>query len=80
MIDMRRKNANWAIAVEDGSVPSWERVGIAVLMDLRDELQEIKRELHTLNGLLHCPNFQAIPSKLDRISRNTLKPRKAAKK
>ena len=30
-------------------------------------LQEIRDELKTLNALLHCPNFQAIPKKLDAI-------------
>lgn len=42
---------------------------IGLLMDLRDELQR-------LNNLLHCPNFQAVPRKLDQIRANTTKPRK----
>ena len=46
-----------------------QRIIMCVLLVIRDE---IKR----LNALLHCPNFQAIPRKLDRISRNTAKPRK----
>jgi hypothetical protein len=44
---------------------------IAVLM-----LSDIRRELRKLNAILACPNFQAIPRKLDRISKNTAKPRK----
>lgn len=30
-------------------------------------LQDIRTELQRLNQLLHCPNFTAIPHKLDRI-------------
>lgn len=74
MADRRRKNVNWTVADEQGGVPTWERVTIAVLMDIRDELQ-------LLNRLLHCRNFQNIPRKLDRIGRNTTKPvRKRASK
>jgi hypothetical protein len=46
-----------------------EQAQLAVLMDIRVELQ-------TLNRVLACPNFQAIPQTLKRISRNTAKPRK----
>lgn len=53
----RHKNADWNLA-EDR--PGWEGAQLAVLMDIRDELQ-------TLNRLLHCVNFQNIPHKLDRI-------------
>jgi len=66
----RHGHVNWNLH-DNGPgkpVPN-ETVTNALLMDLRDELQK-------LNGLLHCQNFQAIPSKLDRIGRNTTKPRK----
>lgn len=43
-------------------------VNAALLMDIRDELKR-------LNGVLHCPNFLAIPFKLDAIKRNTTKKR-----
>ena len=66
MADRRRKNADWIPAEEDGSIPTWERVNVAVLMDIRDELQR-------LNTLLRCPNFIAIPRKLEAIRRNTMK-------
>lgn len=69
MADRRKKDLNWNVADENGNVPTWERIQIAVLMDLRDELK-------LLNGLLRCPNFMAIPRKLDRISRNTAKTKK----
>lgn len=67
-VDRRLKNVNWSVAEQDGTVPSWERVGVAVMMDIRDELQ-------TLNRLLGCPNFTQIPATLRAIRRNTAKPR-----
>lgn len=73
MRDTRKKNVNWTIAEPDGIVPTWERVGIAVLMDIRDELQ-------ALLGILRCSEFQAIPRRLKRISANTAKPRRKAKR
>lgn len=69
MSDRRKKNVEWTPGAEDGSMPTWERVQVALLMDIRDELQR-------LNNILECPNFQRIPAKLDRIGRNTAKPRK----
>lgn len=49
---------------------SWDKVPVAVLMDIRDELK-------TLNRLLRCPNFLGMPHALDKIERNTRKrPRK----
>jgi len=65
----RLKNVNWSPGDEAGRAPSWERVGIAILLDIRDELQK-------LNALLGCSNFTAIPRVLRRISSNTAKPRK----
>jgi hypothetical protein len=70
--DRRQKDANWQVAEQDGRVESWEAAQVAVLMDIRDELKR-------LNSLLHCGNFIAIPSKLERIARNTVKPRKRKK-
>jgi hypothetical protein len=70
MADRRRANIEWSVADEAGNMPTWERVGIAVMMDIRDELK-------TLNRLLACPNFTAIPRKLDAIRRNTAKPKES---
>lgn len=64
-------NEDWNLSDSEGHVGTWERVSIAVLMDIR-------RELRTLNQLLHCPHFQAIPRKLEQIARNTTKKRKRA--
>lgn len=68
MSDTRRKNAVWNLPTEKGAF-LWEHAQIAVMMDIRDELQK-------LNGLLHCQNFLSIPRVLAEIRRNTTKPRK----
>ncbi len=75
MIDQTRPDGNWDVAEPDGRVPTWERVGVAVLMDIR-------RELRRLNDAIYCPNFVAIPRTLAAIRRNTAKPapRKKAKR
>jgi hypothetical protein len=71
MPERRFKNWNWNVATVDGQ--HFEGVNnaqlLAVLMDIRSELQR-------LNGTLHCPNFLQIPFKLDRIVKNTKKKRK----
>lgn len=62
---MRHANSNWELPES----VTWEQASLAVLMDIRGELQN-------LNRLLHCANFLGIPHKLDQIRRNTAKPRK----
>lgn len=70
MADTRHKNGNWALPTNpDGRLKLWEHVPIAVLMDIRDELQK-------LNALLHCHNFVGIPQTLRAIKKNTTKTRK----
>lgn len=71
----RHKNGNWNLPTSDsGAIQSWDYVSIAVLMDIRDELQ-------TLNRLLGCHNFVRIPTVLDSIATNTKKrTRKKAEK
>ena len=71
-VDREAPDAAWMVLEADGSCPSWERAGIAVLMDIR-------RELKRLNSLLSCPNFTGIPSTLTQIKRNTAKPKRKAK-
>ena len=63
-----RVNAEWR--TRDGNDFTWEQVVVEVLMDVRKELQR-------LNSVLQCPNFIAVPSKLDRIEKNTRKRRKS---
>lgn len=69
------ENLNWRVWKNDDGTYTADAVTWSLLMDIR-------RELRQLNQLLRCPNFLDIPSKLDRIARNTAKPKrkKAAKK
>ena len=60
MSGTRVANSNWQPGDANGNVTTWERVQVAVLLDLRDELQK-------LNRLLHCHNFTTIPSVLREI-------------
>ncbi len=68
-VDRRRRNVEWQPAEEDGRLPNWERVIVILLMDLRDELQAIRRRLD-------CPETGSIPRTLRRIATNTAKPRR----
>lgn len=61
-IDTRKKNANWRVTDSNGAAWNVAYAQLAVLMDVRDELQE-------LNRLLHCPAFTDIPATLRRIHR-----------
>ena len=63
--DTRRKNANWALAAYP-EPPGIDGAQLAVLMDIRDELQQ-------LVGLLGCKNAVDIPNILRRIDVNTTK-------
>ena len=73
MADTRGKNQHWQPLDEDGKAPTWERIGIAVLMDIRDELQR-------LNAAIYCPNFIGIPRTLRAIERNTAKRRRKVRR
>lgn len=53
---------------QTGPIDAWQLV----------VLHEILVELRALNLRLSCPNFNAIPRRLERIARNTAKPRKPA--
>ena len=78
MSDRRQKNVAWYVA--DATGKTYDGIwgspaaypSLAVLMDIRDELQ-------TLNRLLSCPNFIAIPTILRTIRRNTSDLRKQKK-
>lgn len=66
--DKRKKDTNWLLNVlPNGSCPTGD-AQLSVLMDLRDELK-------SLNGVLHCPNFLDIPRILRQVRRNTAKPK-----
>lgn len=61
MADTRQRNVNWSINAGASGMFSVAQARLAVLMDIRDELQAINR-------ILGCPNFRAIPQRLSRIS------------
>lgn len=77
MADTRRKNADWSVGER---ITDWEQCQLAVLMDIRDELQAIK----------HLAQCYRIPRALDamyelgvearRKKRLAAKKRKNAKK
>jgi hypothetical protein len=64
--DTRKKNRNWYVAPPSGPDEIYtemrDGVTVAILMDIRDELQK-------LNNLLHCGNFTGIPQTLKRMDR-----------
>jgi hypothetical protein len=62
----RYKNAEWNVPEKP---MTWVEVNTAILMDIRDELQQ-------LNRLLACPNFIGIPRTLRAIDRKLAKKRK----
>lgn len=81
MADRRWKDHDWHVVTADGR--HYESTNqaqlLAVLMDVRDELKR-------LNSVLQCPNFIAVPLKLDmmrqelkEIRRNTKKRKKIAR-
>ena len=60
----RKKNIQWTLPTNSDGTTSWDGVKVAVLMDIRDELQH-------LNALLGCKNFTRIPLALAQIEENT---------
>jgi hypothetical protein len=68
----RHKDSDWDLPDQPNT---WEQIAVAVLMDIRDELSEVRRRLSPLQ----CPNFLQIPYKLDTIVKNTTKRRKRRK-
>ena len=57
MADVTMPNRNWTVANEEGQCPNVDLAHLALLMDIR-------RELQTLNWLLACPRFMGIPTDL----------------
>ena len=66
MTDTRKKDIDWIIRTYPDRTSTTSEAQLAVLMDLRDELQQ-------LNALLHCVNFTGIPAILRKIAKNTTK-------
>lgn len=76
MADRRKFNVDWQLGDENGDNLTWTHVQVAVLMDIR-------RELQRLNALLHCHNATSIPVTLreiraavNKVARNTTKKKK----
>lgn len=64
MASRRMKDIAWEPGDDKGNAPTWERVIVALLMDVRDEMKE-------LNRTLNCPNTREIPRVLRQIRANT---------
>ena len=62
----RFKNTDWNLPTDNGRIKTWEQAQLAVLMDIRDELQR-------LNNLLYCQNFIGMPHTLKRIDKRLAK-------
>lgn len=62
-VDRRQKNGNWYVLNERGEKypGDYAHAHLAVLMDIRDELQ-------ALNRVFACPNFLAVPVVLREIA------------
>ena len=65
----KTKGWDWSLSPNADGRYGIDVAQLSVLMDIRDELQR-------LNGILQCPNFIAVPAKLDQIAKNTRKRRK----
>lgn len=74
MADHRLKNVNWDVADHSGTMAaSWVHVQIAVLMDIRDELQAINRKLDCHNVSGGFVGMQSAASSLRKIDRRLAK-------
>jgi hypothetical protein len=59
---------DWNLHCDDSTGTSWNSQQITLIL-----LHEIRNELKTLNRLLGCSRFVAIPTTLTTIARNTKK-------
>ena len=77
----RHKDSDWNVGGDDklGLNPTMDGAQLAVLMDLRDELKEIRACLWVLKNIFNCDNFRRIPAKIDAIRKNTDRKKRAAK-
>lgn len=47
---MRFANTDWHLADQHNKIQTWEQVGIAVMMDIREELRTLNRLLSWWSG------------------------------
>jgi hypothetical protein len=73
MADTRHKNSRWELPADGTGRLEWTHVQVALLMDIRDEMQR-------LNNIIGCTNFLAIPYHLEEIRKNTRRPRRRKRK
>lgn len=74
MADTRKKDVNWSLPLDTaGNVLSWDAANLAVLMDLRDDLKEIRATLH--NAIAYNGNLTRELRGLRRDVNARLKPR-----
>jgi hypothetical protein len=66
--DTRHKNAQWNIRASADNTVHWDGVQVAVLMDIRDELQ-------TLNATLGCYRVRDMADAMIRMERRGRPPR-----
>ena len=64
MIDTRQKNSRWGLNPSLGGGFATDQAQLAVLMDIRDELQ-------SLNRRMDCAETLSIPRVLEKIRKNT---------
>lgn len=70
--NLSARNIEWQLWKDDSGYAG-QQIQLALLMDIR-------RELQRLNCLLNCPRFTGIPSILTEIERNTGKRKRLTKK
>jgi len=75
-VDRRKKNADWLVYDKNGNcwqTAQYGSIQVALLMDIRDELQK-------LNRVFECRNFLSIPDTLMSIRANAIVIAKNTKK
>ncbi len=70
----RHKNFQWSVAPADNDGRhTWDSIRVSILLDIRDELQQ-------MNRIWGCHNFQRIPQILDVIATDARRRDRLAKR
>jgi hypothetical protein len=78
-VDGRSKDVRWRLNVSDQGTVSTNDAQLAVLMDIRDELQAANRTLNAIERQVCCRNATAVPRILRKIEENTQRKSRAKK-
>lgn len=82
MTDRRRANVRWTVCADGAETISFDGAQLAVLMDIRGELQEANATLAALLRLAQCSNvrrgFIAMHKLRQRLAPAKAKPKKRA--